>query len=479
MRRSILFAQRRGTMTIWAVVSIGMLLAVAAMVVDAAMARSTQADLQNAADAAALAGASGIVFGPDEVRARATEYAEQNSAVGDPVQLAPGDIELGDWDPDTGTFTPLPPNQEIEADAVRVRAVRSEARGNPLELAFARIIGHEEMDVGAEAIAIYKPRDIMLVLDLSGSMNDDSEIRHIPNLGRDAIEDNLFQIWQELGAPEYGNMTFETVHISPGQDQLALKILGLEDVPYPYDASFPYPQGTWADYVQYIQKNETLAQQGYNREYGMLTFVNYLMDRRPFFPSTPVLWATSAQPISAVKDAVDVFIDYLLDEDTDDLLGLSTYTSLYMDATLENQLTDNFEVIRTTTRQRQAAHYNGPTNIGAGMRVAREELEANARPGTLKMTVLLTDGKANRPSPTTAAQELVLEEAQLAADAGHVIMTISLGAEADQQLMQTVADITDGVHFNIPGGQSVSTYAEQLRDVFEEIAAQRPLQLVR
>ena len=49
----------------------------------------------------------------------------------------------------------------------------------------------------------------MLTLDLSGSMNDDSEYGAMQQLGEDAVNLNLEQIWHEMGAPVYGNMGFE------------------------------------------------------------------------------------------------------------------------------------------------------------------------------------------------------------------------------------------------------------------------------
>ena len=58
-------------------------------------------------------------------------------------------------------------------------------------------------------------------------------------------------------------------------------------------------------------------------------------------------------------------------------------------------------------------------------------------------------------------------------------MTVSLGAAADTALMASIAQMTNGVHFNIPGGQSVSDYEEDLKDVFREIAKDRPLKLVK
>ena len=59
------------------------------------------------------------------------------------------------------------------------------------------------------------------------------------------------------------------------------------------------------------------------------------------------------------------------------------------------------------------------------------------------------------------------------------ILTISLGADADKSLMDQIAEMTRGIHFNIPGGQSVAEYSQDLRDVFKKIAAERPVKLVK
>jgi hypothetical protein len=69
-------------------------------------------------------------------------------------------------------------------------------------------------------------------------------------------------------------------------------------------------------------------------------------------------------------------------------------------------------------------------------------------------------------------------EAERCAKAGYAVVTISLGAAADTDLMQQAADISGGVHFNVPGGQSVDDYEEQLKGVFHQIATNRPLRLV-
>ena len=95
------------------------------------------------------------------------------------------------------------------------------------------------------------------------------------------------------------------------------------------------------------------------------------------------------------------------------------------------------------------------------------------------MIVLMTDGIANRPTDTTTARTYVISESTACKNAKIPIVTISLGAAADTALMQQVADMTGGKHFNIPGGQTATQYEEQLKDVFAEIAKTRPLNLVQ
>jgi hypothetical protein len=91
----------------------------------------------------------------------------------------------------------------------------------------------------------------------------------------------------------------------------------------------------------------------------------------------------------------------------------------------------------------------------------------------------MTDGIANLPSDPTTARQYALNQAQLCADKNYPIVTISLGAGADTALMDQIATLTRGAHFNIPGGQTVAQYEEDLKEVFRAIAADRPLKLVK
>lgn len=243
--------------------------------------------------------------------------------------------------------------------------------------------------------------------------------------------------------------------------------------------SFPSNGTSWDTWISYVKNDSTNKTAGYQRMYGKLNVTNYLLEERPRNDQTPALCETSEQPITALKNAVTVFLSYLQEVDTDDRLALSVYNAVDVTAVLESGLTDNFQLIEDISRQRQAGHYNEYTNIGAGMQKARLELQNNARVGAQKIMIVMTDGIANKPSNTTTAKAFVLQEAALAAAAKIPIVTISLGVMADTALMQEVADTTGGVHFNVEGGRPIEEVEEELKATFGQVADDRPLKLVQ
>jgi len=457
---------RRGATLIFVAVCLIVLFGFSALAFDMSYLYVLRADLQVAASAAATAGATEL---PDTALAEslALDYAAKNMPGGiHGTVLASPDVIFGNWDDDSRTFT----QGASPTNAIKVTTRRDSSNGNPAPLFFANVFGLSQEDITAEAVAARRARDIMIVLDYSASMNDDSEFAHIGQLSRSAIEANLQQIYNELGAPTYGNMQWQPQLIT-GSTSNVLSALGLDDVPY------PYPVGSWIEYINYVKNDGAVSSAGYRNRYGYMTLVNYWLAERPMASETPDLWKTSEQPITAVKNAVTLFLAYIQSSNTGDQVGLAVYTHPQGGAILESGLTTDMVQIETVSRQRQAGHYDHFTNIGAGLREARLELQKNARNSTVKFIVLMTDGKANRPNGN--AQGLVLTQANLCAKAGFPVITISLGADADAALMQQVADITKGVHFNIPGGQSVADYEQDLKDVFALIANYRPTQLVK
>jgi Mg-chelatase subunit ChlD len=350
--------------------------------------------------------------------------------------------------------------------AIRVTMTRERA-----PLFFARLMGYNDFDVTRSAIASYQPRDIMLVLDCSASMSDDSEFMHMSQLGRSYIESNLQTIYSELGSPRYGNMQFTPQYIYSTNYYTVRNTLGLRYVPY------PYPEGSWSDYFYYVQNDYDVYYAGYRKRYGYMTLINYWLERWPGAYETPDLWKTSEQPMKALKDAVWLFMQYLRVSD-EDQVGLTVYTSSYGTAKVEHHLTRDFDALEDTVEHLQAGHYDRYTNIGDGIRYGLADLVATARRGTLKLLVVVTDGKANMPTYTDPTS-YALAQADVAANANVPVVTISLGADADKTLMAEIADRTRGVHFNVPGGQTVEEYSEDLTDIFRVIALYRPLRLVQ
>ncbi len=494
---------RRGSVLVLSALLMAFLIGMIAFSVDLGYMAKVQTDLDRAVDSAVLAGVGTLVEGQANAEDQVFEFLAYNpvgkqvvvdqsnlatlkawyqSLEGQQVTDSDGnlvkqlDLKLGEWNPATGN---VDPSQTPSTVALKLFHDQH-------PFFFGKIFGKSVFQVSSQAVAMYQPRDIVVVLDYSGSMNDDSELKSInaPGLSRQIVEDNLFQIYTELGSPTFGNGTLQWAPqaVSSSDTGDIIEELGLDTVPY------PYPSGSWSDWVNYVKSsNKQPAKAGYQSKFGYLTLVNYWLDRKPKHSQTPDLWMTSEQPIKALKDSVSVFLDYMDDIDTNDRIGLAVYNSSSGNGKLETGLTDNYTVIDTISQQRQAGHYHTYTNIGGGMETARAELKkqsegGNGRDGALRLMVLMTDGKANWNNGgynTSAARQHVLNEANAAKADGIQIVTISLGSGADTALMDDVAQITGGHHFNIPGGQPASAYGPALMQVFEQIAKARPLKLVQ
>ncbi len=287
------------------------MLSMVAFSVDVGFILLVRTELQRAVDAGALAGAGTLVEGTEEAKSIARRYIQLNPVANSP--LADGEIEIttGHWNEENHTFL-------ASTEGPSAIWVRAQRRDQPTF--FARVLGTDSFDTTAEAIAMYRPRDIMLVLDYSASMNDDSELKHISSIGKTQVENNLNTIYGELGAPTFGNLQWQPVYIGSDTTAIVKTQLGLDGVAYPYRS------GSWDDYIYYVRTSSNINSAGYRKRYGYLTLVNYWLEKRPKNNQTPDLWKTSEQPITAVKDAVKVFLAYLQEVDTDDRLGLSTYT---------------------------------------------------------------------------------------------------------------------------------------------------------
>ncbi|HIQ20706.1 MAG TPA: hypothetical protein EYH34_05675, partial [Planctomycetes bacterium] len=221
--------RRKGTVLVLSALLMLVLMAMLACSVDLGYMYAIKAELSRAVDAAALAGAGSLVDGSQVAQLRAADFMLRNR-VGSQVLLEEQDrdtlleawlaehvndfeVQVGHWDTQARVFT----QSDYLPSAVRVSARYSNA-----PFFFARVLGFQDFDIQAEAIARYQPRDIVLVLDFSASMNDDSELRRIYKYGESAratVEASLLEIWQDLGSPTYGNMEFQPQYVSSTNNQ--------------------------------------------------------------------------------------------------------------------------------------------------------------------------------------------------------------------------------------------------------------------
>ncbi len=192
-------------------ISIVTLIGFAALAIDAGAMYNTRTELQRTADAASLAAVAELgdfSDGQTLARARATakDYAARNDVLNAPVLLIDSDIEFGhsDLNPTTGKYS-FEPTTDYP-NAVRVTARRTQGSpSGPMDLYFARIFGIQYANISAKAAAVLTPRDIVFVLDLSGSHKDDStftSVRKIDIYNRPV----WVSLWDENSAPNPGNV---------------------------------------------------------------------------------------------------------------------------------------------------------------------------------------------------------------------------------------------------------------------------------
>lgn len=145
------FRLRSGVTLIWTAIALLLLIGLAGLVCDLAYVTIINHQLQNAADAASLAGAQWVTADLTQARLAATNMAANNSAGGSAVQLADGDIVFGYYDRTARTFTPT----TTSPNAVSVTASRtSNSLGGGVPLFFGNIFNVSTVDLQRSAIAM-------------------------------------------------------------------------------------------------------------------------------------------------------------------------------------------------------------------------------------------------------------------------------------------------------------------------------------
>ena len=160
--------KRRGAIVVLTAFLLVIFMCMLAFAIDVGYMNLWRTDLQHASDAAVLAGAAVIPQGEDEAATLAREYAARNLPLSADEYSV--DVATGYWNRNTRVFvaggTPI--------DSIQVTVNRKE-----IPLFFAPLMGSRSFDTAASAVASFRPRDIMLVLDFSGSMNSQRKIQEL------------------------------------------------------------------------------------------------------------------------------------------------------------------------------------------------------------------------------------------------------------------------------------------------------------
>ncbi|MCA9039909.1 MAG: hypothetical protein KDA65_06115 [Planctomycetaceae bacterium] len=578
--------------------------------------------LQNVADSAALAAAQEIsialeeisdqlsqgdvqgdvqdanLYAQGEARTMAEYVAELNGAYIDPdIDVTFGQRVLDETTGVASINWDVSPFNAVKV-VVRRDNPNPDAPDAKLDMFFAKMFGDDQVALRAEAIAYIDARDLVVVMDFSGSMVYDSLWRSdtLNKLGQQAVDDGLYDIWEDLGSPTYGNLQFNNdwatfsgqpasgpiphievtwknreVYIESTKDLSNVvlqftdgtthKFDNLDTNPsltgsfsyynkkiatawvksgsnesgdgpgygerfefYNYDnlrealglngVSYPYPSGSWNDFIYYCLYDNEVNRANYEFKFGMMNMVHYWLDSKMSYSKTPELWKTRHYPFNAVKSGGSLLCDYLDGLDFGDHLGLVTYdtyhrveSTLVPDGWVEESvdisatpITDNYAAIDTIQRHKQAAHYYNTTNIGGGLFDAIDLLDEHSRYGSQKTILLMTDGNANTSDSnwsvpadfdwneltdydgdgiadyTTSDYHKLYTFVRVkeAVDKGYTIHTMSVGANADRSFMQAVAFAGDGIAIDVPGGTTVAEMEGQMIEAFARIAAKVP-----
>jgi len=153
----------KGAVSVIVAILMTVLIGFAALAVDVAYVFLIKNELQNAADAGALAGAGALYNndgGPDWDRARsqAARMAQFNKVAREPIRTA--QIEVGYFsEASSGSGSSLSLNPEGIDDAAAVRVTISKSEDNnagPIRPFFASVIGTDQVSIGASATGVVR-----------------------------------------------------------------------------------------------------------------------------------------------------------------------------------------------------------------------------------------------------------------------------------------------------------------------------------
>ncbi len=406
----------RGSVLVTVALMLTAILLMLILAIDVGVGYAERRKMQNAADAGSLAAAAVLAEGGTDAQilAAINEYTiVQNEAGSFTANYLNGSTVLG----------PVGSGKPANITGVQLTATGSA----PTFL--ARMIGYSTVTASSIGSGGFTPLDIVLLFDQSGSMDDDScdfKDYFLPGQPCDGISSITNTTCGQCG-------------------------------------------GHWSSSRCYWPDNHLMSPAPAKcLPLGVGTQTNC--------QNCKGLWIPPPQPVTDAKNAAIGFVN--LNNPNLSKLGLVTY-----DDTVQRivHLTSPFSAV--TNGINAITIDTGCTNSRDGLNQALTEVTSSAygRTDAIKFIVFLTDGVPNVDQCSTccravgccpAAVQAVKAVANTAAGRTVVIYTIGLGADADQAMLQDVADITGGEFFYAP---TAATLPVIYQTIFERIK----LRLVR
>ena len=457
--------RRRGIIVVLTGFCLVALFAFVALSVDAGRMVLTSTKMQNAVDAAALAAAqeiSAAVYAAGQgqgsahvdansiatvqARAMAQQVAEANGLYIDPNS----DVRFG-----KRVFNPANNTWPIQWNASPYNVVQVNGRktdedvtapDGQLPLAFGWAVGRSKVPITTSATAFVEARDLVVVLDFSASMNDDSTLG-VSRLSQTQVESQLDAMWAALQAanpkwPGTAISKFPAVgfgqvksaagtYVSSTDTNTIFTTLQLNARNADGSPKFPFPQsgrnssGTeknklsasasdtqWKNYINYVKGLSGT----YKQKYGYRTLLSYLQNNLNGWYESEDLWRTPHYPFHAVKQGTSLFFGFLTELDFGDEVGIVSYgayavkewdhhdNEVSVDIS-SDPITSDYATLDTIQRRHQAGHYDDYTGMGDGILKGRELLvgadndpadDGHSRYGARPTMLIMTDGQANR-----------------------------------------------------------------------------------
>jgi Flp pilus assembly protein TadG len=175
------FKDQRGVTAVVVAIAITMLMGFVALAVDVGYVAATKNELQDIADASALAGAgelgnqyvTNVPLNYTKIKFIATSTGTANKAAGLFINIPDADVLIGTWDQHA-----IPPAQKFDSSvtpqptAVKVTARRDGGANGPITTFFSKIFGIQTVDVWADAVAALTPPAIVAEIQLPVGLSE-------------------------------------------------------------------------------------------------------------------------------------------------------------------------------------------------------------------------------------------------------------------------------------------------------------------